>query len=280
MKTYSFAKNGVLALLITVFLFVSSCKKAPSEPNKPAAPVSPPKQQPADANSKAKAAEPSESQAVSPKTETTEAASSVPAGWVPLKINLPKPMFVGTPSSFQNVTNLEKPRPAGVARAPFYAPADITNVAVKKPVSSSEKEPIIGELDMVTDGDKEATDGSYVELGPGKQYVAIDLEEEYEIYAVCVWHYHSQARVFFDVIVQTADDPDFITNVQTIFNNDNDNSCGQGIGKNMSYVETNEGKLIDAKGVKGRYVRLYSKGNNADDFNYYTEVEVYAKPAK
>jgi hypothetical protein len=38
-------------------------------------------------------------------------------------------------------------------------------------------EPIIGEVEQVTDGDKEGRDGSYVEFGPGKQYVQIDLEK-------------------------------------------------------------------------------------------------------
>jgi len=133
---------------------------------------------------------------------------------------------------------------------------------------------------MVTDGDKEAADGSYVELGPSVQQITIDLEAMYEIYAILVWHYHKQPQVYFDVVVQVADDADFITNVKTLFNNDIDNSAGLGIGKNMHYTETNEGKLIDAKGVKARYVRLYSNGNRANDLNHYIEVEVYGKPAE
>jgi len=86
--------------------------------------------------------------------------------------------------------------------------------------------------------------------------------------------------VYFDVVVQVSDDPDFLTNVQTIFNNDNQNALGLGVGKDMNYLESNEGKLIDAKGVKGRYVRLYSKGNTSNDQNHYIEVEVYGKPVK
>ena len=39
-------------------------------------------------------------------------------------------------------------------------------------------------------------------------------------------------------------------------------------------------KLIDAKGVQGRYVRCYSRGNNANDLNNYVEVEVYGTPVK
>ena len=46
------------------------------------------------------------------------------------------------------------------------------------------------------------------------------------------------------------------------------------------YIDTFEGKLIDAKGVTARYVRLYSNGSSSDEFNRYVEVEVHALPAK
>ena len=51
------------------------------------------------------------------------------------------------------------------------------------------------------------------------------------------------------------------------------------IGDDMGYVETSEGKLIKARGVEGRYVRFYSKGNHVDGKNHYTEVEVFGIPA-
>ncbi len=195
---------------------------------------------------------------------------------VPILIKLPKPMFVGTPQDTK-VPNLEKLR--GKPRPPFYAPPDVKNVAFEKPVTSTDEEPIIGEIEMITDGDKEAADGSYVELGPFKQSVTVDLEAEYEIYAIVCWHFHKQARVYFDVVVQVASDPDFISNVTTLFNNDIDNSAGLGVGKDKHYTETSEGRLIAGKGVKARYVRLYSWGNNSNDLNHYIEVEVYGKPA-
>jgi len=195
-------------------------------------------------------------------------------GLVPLPLELPKPMFVGTPQDTK-VENLEKP--LGKPRPPFYAPAGVKNVAFEKPVSSTDEEPIIGEIEMITDGDKEAADGSYVELGPFKQSVTIDLEDEYEIYAIVAWHYHKQAIVYFDVVVQVASDPDFISNVTTLFNNDIDNSAGLGVGKDKHYTETAEGRLIPGKGVKARYVRLYSQGNNSNDLNHYIEVEVFGK---
>lgn len=193
----------------------------------------------------------------------------------PIELDLPKPMFVGTPQDTR-VVNLEKP--LGRPRPPFMAPVGTRNVAEGKPVSSSDKEPIIGDIEMITDGDKEAADGSYVELGPSTQYVTIDLEAAHDIYAVVVWHYHKESRVYFDVVVQVADDADFTKNVKTIFNNDIDNSAGLGVGKDKHYAETNEGRLIDAKGVRGRYVRLYSSGNTSNELNHYIEVEVYGKP--
>ena len=196
---------------------------------------------------------------------------------VALDIKLPGAMFKGTPQDTW-VPNLEKP--LGKLRPPFLAPVGTKNVAFEKPVSSSDEEPIIGEIEMITDGDKEAADGSYVELGPFLQHVTIDLEAEHNIYAIVIWHYHKQATVYFDVVVQVADDPDFITNVRTLFNNDIDNSAGFGLGKDMHYTETNEGKLIDAKGVRARYIRLYSNGNTGNDLNHYIEVEAYGKPAK
>jgi len=130
---------------------------------------------------------------------------------------------------------------------------------------------------MITDGDKEADDGSFVELGPLLQHITIDLEGTYEIFAIVVWHYHQNPQVYFDVVIQVADDSDFITNVRTLFNNDTDNSTGLGVGTDLHYVETNKGELIDIKGSKARYVRLYSNGNNNNDLNHYIEVEVYGK---
>lgn len=206
-----------------------------------------------------------------------EAKTAVNVEMKPLDLKLPKPMFIGTPQNL-NVPNLEKP--LGKARPPFLAPDGTQNVAAGKPVASTDEEPIIGEIDMITDGDKEASDGSYVELGPFQQNVTIDLGAKYNIWAVLVWHFHKQPRVYFDVVIQSADDKDFIKNVKTIFNNDHDNTSGLGVGKDMNYVETAEGKLIDAKGVQGRFVRLYSNGNNNNDLNHYVEVEVYGTPVQ
>ena len=280
----SVVKVCVCVLVAMSLCFVSSCKKAPEE----SAPVSPEK--PAANTTTPKPAAPSTIQPAAeetaPKTPTAKEPEPVPtppantAGLVPVEIELPKPMFVGTPQDTR-VENLEKP--LGKPRPPFLAPEGTRNLASGKPVSGSDEEPIIGEIEMITDGDKEAADGSYVELGPFVQHVTIDLEAMHEIYAIVVWHYHKQGRVYFDVVVQVADDADFISNVKTVFNNDIDNSAGLGVGKDMHYLETHEGKLIDmlSQGnIKARYVRLYSNGNTSNDLNHYIEVAVYGKPVE
>ncbi|MEZ5277415.1 MAG: hypothetical protein R3F07_13630 [Opitutaceae bacterium] len=194
---------------------------------------------------------------------------------VPLETELPKPLFVGTPKPIK-VPNLEPLRQG--KRPDFMVPAGTTNLAAGKEVTGSDEWPVIGELEYLTDGDKEGTDGYFVELGPELQYVQIDLEKEAAISAVIVWHYHASPRVYHDVVVQVADDPEFKSGVRTIFNNDNDNSAGLGVGSDRPYIESYDGRLIDAKGVRGRYVRLYSNGSTADGMNHYIEVEVFGIP--
>ena len=44
-------------------------------------------------------------------------------------------------------------------------------------------------------------------------------------------------------------------------------------------MEDYQGKLIDCKGIQGRYVRLWSRENTADESNHYIEVEVHGTPA-
>jgi len=174
---------------------------------------------------------------------------------IPLVTKLPDPLFVGTPVPI-TIPNLE---PETKKWPDFQVPAGTVNLAISNKVTASDNDPVVGTLDLVTDGDKAGDEGSWVELGQGKQWVQIDLNKEADIYAVVVWHFHSQARVYRDVVVQVSDDPTFSKDVTTIYDN--------------------SGKLIDAKGVKGRYVRLYSNGNTTNKMNHYIEVEVWGKPA-
>lgn len=197
---------------------------------------------------------------------------------VPLEIALPRPMFVGTPPPANPVPNLEPPR-AG-PRPPILVPEGTVNLALNKPATTSDKEPVLDFMDVITDGDKSGQEGGFVVLRPGLQWIQIDLGETASIHAIAVWHYHAAARVYHDVVVQLSDDPGFVKDVHTVFNNDHDNSSGLGAGGDLAYVETFEGKLIEVKGRRGRYVRLYSNGNTTDAMNHCVEVEVYGLPPK
>ena len=135
----------------------------------------------------------------------------------------------------------------------------MTNLAAKKKVTSSDSKPIIGELNLATDGDKEGADGSYVELAPGKQWLQIDLEGPADISAVVVWHYHAEGRVYHSVVVQVSDDPEFKKDVKTVYNNDFANSLGLGAGKNLEYIDDYRGKAIAVRTPKaGRYTAVTS----------------------
>jgi len=220
--------------------------------------------------------------ATDPDAAEQAAAAAEADGLVPLTLDLPKPAFKETPKDVPPGIRVEKPRKG--PEKPFMVPPGAKNLAEGKPVSASDEEPLIGTLELITNGNKEADEGQWVDLGPGLQWVQIDLEKAAEIHAVVLWHYHGQARVYHDVVVRVSNDSDFVTGVTTLFNNDHDNSAGLGLGEELGFWETNRGKLVDGKvdgePVTARYVRLYSDGNTSDPMTHYTEVEVWGEPAE
>ncbi|MDX1681070.1 MAG: hypothetical protein R3242_10105 [Akkermansiaceae bacterium] len=194
-------------------------------------------------------------------------------GGVVLVTDLPDELIEGTPKPIKLAVPHDTPK----AAPEFKVPEGTVLLSGGKPVTSSDDMPIIGTLDLITDGDKDAAEGYYVELLSDLQWVQIDLGEEKEIYAIWVWHFHSQERAYHDVIVQISNDPEFEEGVTTVYNNDFDNSAGMGKGAFSPYAETRYGLLVDGKGTEGRYVRLYSDGNTSTDMNHYIEVEVWGK---
>lgn len=193
-----------------------------------------------------------------------------------LPIGLPRPFFSDSPLQYTS-PNLEPLswRP----RKPFMAPKGASNVVKGKTFTGSVEKPRQGDLAQITDGEKSFRDKSVVTIDSGLQYVQVDLGAEYEIYAILVWHYHGEERVYHDFIVQVSSGPEFgEEDTKVIYNNDYDNSSTMGKGKDNEYIESYEGRLVDAKGVKGRYVRLYSNGSTSSKANHYIEVEVYGKP--
>lgn len=188
-----------------------------------------------------------------------------------LTTEIPPELIEGTPQPIK-VPNLEQ---APTSAPTLMVPEGTTLLSAGKEVTGSDDFPIIGELAYITDGDKEAGEGYFVELMDGPQWIQIDLGAAADLSAIWVWHYHSQKRAYHDVIVQVSNDATFESGVTTLFNNDYDNSAEQGKGKSKPYVDSRYGKLVDAKGTNAQYVRLWSAGNTANDMNHYIEVEVY-----
>ncbi len=195
---------------------------------------------------------------------------------VELKFDLPEPYFGGTPLDYFG-SNLEvpnyKPRP------PFHVPPGVVNVALGKAVTSSVSGAEFGEFGFLVNGDKSYKDESLLALDRGLQWIQIDFGVPCDLYALALWHFHQGDRVYFDVMVHVADDPEFTTNVRTVFNNVHDNTSGLGIGTDKEYIESYKSKFLDLKGIRARSIRFYSKGNTTDDFNHYVEAEVFGKPA-
>lgn len=150
-------------------------------------------------------------------------------------------------------------------------------------VSSSDTQADSEALAVITDGNKECGEGVSVKLAPGLQWVQIDLGKTQSVYAVFIWRALPQPHVCRDVVIQLSTDVMFKENVETVFNNDHDNTAGLGVGTDKEYIETLMGRSIPVNGVKARYVRVYSNGSIMDqgktyDFNHYTEIEVYGDP--
>ena len=102
----------------------------------------------------------------------------------------------------------------------------------------------------------------------------LDLDGQYYINGLTVWHAFGDTRTYTDVIFEVADNDQF-TNSTIVFNNDADDSLGQGAGTDAAYRESSAGKPVQFAPVAGRYVRLWSNGNSVDAANHLTEVEVY-----
>ncbi len=176
----------------------------------------------------------------------------------------------GHPTPMSPETVGESFEPAPKQPPELKVPRGASNLATGKTVTSSAAEPIIGHLSMITDGEKGwrdtenrpyiADDGYFVEIGFGRQFVEIDLEEDSVIDAVWIWHQNPWEGfdVPRDIVVQVALDRAFSSPVTTVFNCDADNSMGLGPGSDRRYASSGFGKLIPVAGVSGRYVRLWS----------------------
>lgn len=185
----------------------------------------------------------------------------------------------GYPKNLQKPPHLREE----VRRADFMVPPGTVNLARGSPVTSSMEDiPIIGELSQIVDGVKKSGEFDYVEMDPGLQWVQIDLGAIRTVYCIVVWHYYKNPVIYNDVIVQIADNESFTENVQTVFNNDHDNSAGIGKGTDTAYFARWWGELVDTRGAgkqgtQTRYVRVFSNGGCGGEESRFVEIAVYGK---
>jgi len=100
------------------------------------------------------------------------------------------------------------------------------------------------------------------------------------VWKVLLWHFHKNTAIYFSTVVQLSDDPEFKTGVTTLFNNDIEDKLKLGKGADKNYIETYHGRFIEGNGAKGRFVRVWSAGNSANEMNHYIELQVFGTPAK
>ena len=197
---------------------------------------------------------------------------------VALKIQFPPPHSSGTPKEIKS-DNLEPDPGPGKFRPPIMVEPEYTKKLTTEDTKvTTSEEAVTGENEYVVDGDKTPDATSMLQLPGGVQWVQLDLGAEHVISAVCVWHDQGDERVYKDVIMQISNDPKFLEGVTTIFNNDHDDSAKLGKkGTDKEYRERNDGRPVDAKLTKGRYVRCYSNGSTSEPVNNYIEIEVFGK---
>lgn len=164
----------------------------------------------------------------------------------------------------------------------LMVPEGTANIALGRPVTLSGQGALIGEPAMVTDGDKDYGRDHAVELAGGPQWAQVDLGEGATIQAIALWlgDLVQTPRAYYDVIVRLSDDAHFVSGVTTLFNNDHDDSSGLGKGTDYAYIDDYKGKLIDARGVRARYVRVHANGGTAGPESHFTEIEVWGTRGK
>jgi len=189
-----------------------------------------------------------------------------------------KPPAAKEPAMVPLTTTLSSPTRT-ITYPGLTVPKGTTNLARGKPAFCSERPPRGGKREYVTDGRKAGGAGGVMTLRGGRQWMVVDLQQEADIHAIILWRGGGKGVTYRDVIVQVSSGKGGIK-FKTVFNNDGDNSSGFGKGADKAYAESDRGKAIDCKGIRGRFVRLWSSGSASGAANHYVEVEVHGRPVK
>jgi hypothetical protein len=125
------------------------------------------------------------------------------------------------------------------------------------------------DLDKITNGNF----NSWCDLGSTPPYdVQIDLGIVKTIRLIKLYRPWQSNRVYSNTVIQISEDG---INYFTIFNNDSANLCGQGVGTQATYIESESGHSFLVSNINAQYVRVWTGADNLGGDPAIVELEVY-----
>jgi hypothetical protein len=118
-----------------------------------------------------------------------------------------------------------------------------------------------GAYELLTDGKTE----SDPPLG-GPTWVQIDLQDEYLIDTIKLWHYWADGRTYHDSKVALSKMGLFLGEEVVVFDTTADD---------REYPETAEGKTITFDPVEAQYIRAWVGGSTANEWSHWVELQAF-----
>ena len=113
---------------------------------------------------------------------------------------------------------------------------------VERPSNHHPSHSFIGQDERLFDGVIDSASPNHINVGDHRRFIVIDLGDTYMVDGLNVWRYYRDVRQYRDVVYQLSTVSNFSSDVTTVFNNDADNSAGQGAGSDPEYRELPEGQ--------------------------------------
>lgn len=137
---------------------------------------------------------------------------------------------------------------------------ELENLALGKPVTGSGG---IGQgaYELLTDGQTESDP-----CLDGPTWVQIDLQGQFWIDTIKLWHYYVDGRTYHDNKVALSDSGDFLGEEIVVFDTN---------GGDDEYPETAEGKTITFDPIEAQYIRAWVGGSTANQWSHWVELQAF-----
>lgn len=143
---------------------------------------------------------------------------------------------------------------------PVIAAEEPENLAFEMPVTGSGG---VGQgaYEMLTDGN---TDTDPYIGGPA--WVQVDLQDEYLIDTIKIWHYYGDGRTYHSNKIALSKSGNFLGEEVVVFDTDDTDE---------EYAETAEGKTITFDPVEAVFIRSWVNGSTANEWNHWVELQAF-----